>query len=83
MKSVSALILCRSDCGCGSLVASSVCDLSVTSFEVFCALVVGCSTSSGVIRRPSLGLPGSGREVDMKFDASRGGDVARFCFGAG
>ena len=92
--SVTALIFCRS--GGGSLVAYSV-DLIVVSFEVFCALV-GCITSSGVKRlcvcrggggccRPvgkvAIGLSGSGRELDVDVDGSRGGGVVRCCFVAG
>ena len=88
------LIFCRS--GGGSLVACSV-DLIVVSFEVFCALV-GCITSSGVKRRSvcrggagsggpvgevAIGLSGSGRELDVDVDGSRGGGVVRCCFVAG
>ena len=47
LESVTALIFSRS--GCGSLVACSV-DLIVVFLGVFCALV-GCITSSGVMRR--------------------------------
>ena len=97
LGSVTAVVFCRSGCGC--LVACSV-DLIVVSFEVFCALV-GCSTSSGVKRlsvcqggagsggccRPvgevAIGLSGSGRELDVNVDGSRGGGVVRCCFCCG
>ena len=66
------------DVGCGSLFASSI-DLTVVSFEVFCALV-GCIITSGVMRRSvcrggaGMGLSGCGRELDAEVDGSHGGE---------
>ena len=96
LGSVTALIFCRS--GCGFLVACSV-DLIVVSFEVFCALVGCITSSgvkrlsvcrgagSGGCCRPvgevAIGLSGSGCELDVDVDGSRGGGVARCCFVAG
>ena len=97
LASVTALILCCS--GCGSLVASSVdlivvsfevfCALvgCITSSGVMRRIVCRGSAGSAGCGRPvgdiALGLSGSGRELDVKVHASRGGDVASCCFVAG
>ena len=94
LGSVTALIFCRS--GCGSLVACSV-DLIVVVFcaLVGCSTSSGVKhlsvcrggAGSGGCCRPvgevAIGLSGSGRELDVDVDGSRGGDVVRCCFVAG
>ena len=96
LGSVTALIFCRS--GCGSLVDCSVdlivvsfevfCALlgCITSSGVKRLSVCQGGAGSGGCCRPvgevAIGLSGSGRELDVDVDGSRGGGVAR-CFVAG
>ena len=93
LGSVTALIFCRS--GCGSLVACSVdrivvsfevfCALvgCITSSRVKRLSVCRGGAGSGGCCRPvgevAMGLPGSGRELDVDVNGSRGGGVVRCC----
>ena len=97
LGSFAALIVCRS--GCGSLVACSIdlivvsfeflCALvgCITSSGVKRRSVCLGGAGSGGCCRPvgevAIGLSGSGRELDVDVDGSRGGGVARCCFVAG
>ena len=97
LGSVTALIFCRS--GGGSLVACSVdlivvsfeafCALvgCITSSGVKHLSVCRGGAGSGGCCRPvgevAIGLSGSGRELDVDVDGSRGGGVARCCFVTG
>ena len=97
LGSVTALIFCRS--GGGSLVACSVDLIvesfevfralvgCITSSGVKRRSVWRGGAGSGGCCRPvgevAIGLSGSGRELDVDVDGSRGGGVARCCFVAG
>ena len=97
LGSVTALIFCRS--GGGSLVACSVdlivVSFEVFCALVGCITSSGVKrrsdrrggAGSGGCCRPvgevAVGLSGSGRELDVDVDGSRGGGVVRCCFVAG
>ena len=93
LGSVTALIFCRS--GCGSLVACPVDLIEVFCALVGCSTSSGVKrlsicrggAGSGGCCRPvgevAIGLSGSGRELGIHVDGSRGGGVVRCCLVAG
>ena len=62
------------------MVALLLPELNVVVLVEVVLVVVGCCRPVGEV---AIGLSGSGRELDVDVDGSRGGGVVRCCFVAG